>query len=341
MGPVTRSHILLAFGGLTPSKGQVRVRVSSDVAKALCVRRIALDAKLQVDLLSHLPIEVVEDILVELFHGWALATRVLRVNTYLMEVGLSVRDSIGVAWWSGSLPPFRPVLPLADEEVVVNVVAQYHLMCRGGSSEDIERLLREDVWLNNFTICLVLAAYVPAEALVGFVPREREHRPLFRPATIVLAPVLMDTLAWVSPGMPHGRSLWAMPSTLLAIEQAHHILMPLNLDNHHWVALHASKRLVEVFALLQSDNESARIRTHTKVVISYLKACNFFLLDSPPLHVHSHRHWKQRDCSSCGLFTLNILLSLFQGRRVQVDMSCPMSWRKHFALKIMQEAPSL
>ena len=64
---------------------------------------------------SSLPTEMLEFIVKACFASWSKATRVLRVNKDLCEIGRVERDDNLTAWWSGDGSPMTPLLSGFDQ----------------------------------------------------------------------------------------------------------------------------------------------------------------------------------------------------------------------------------
>lgn len=172
---------------------------------------------------------------------------------------------------------------------------------------------------------------------------------------------IVDYLS-LNPGkvaVSNAKCTWGLPDTLRVLRGAEQILLPLNLDNNHWVALRIhpavsltrkhlctclsfwtcawkgaapAYSLVELFLWFGTQHERERALVHAQSIANYLVAAGVFK-GAPTFRVHTSLCWRQRDGSSCGLFTLVGILSLVEGRRMHVSMSesGAVAWRKYFA----------
>ena len=184
--------------------------------------------------------------------------------------------------------------------------------------------MQDGHWLTNFSISLVLSASVP-ELMIG---NNVSHALLqhVQTDTRVLSTTIYDLLNFNKPDVVAASDTtpWGRHPITTILSTTEHVLAPLNLDNNHWVALRTSKRfnMAEVFLTMGSKNERERALVYAAHLVAYLVGVGH-LSASPTIRTRTSPFWAQYDSSTCGLFTLGILLSLIQGRRIDLDCSGP------------------
>ena len=196
-------------------------------------------------------------------------------------------------------------------------------------------LLKAGAWLTNFSITVVLSAAVPKLMIGNAVTHAMlEHVPT---DTRVLSTTLYDMLTFNEPEVvaSSASTPWGRAPIPQVLRTTAHVLCPLCLDNNHWVAMHACKEFnkVELFVFLQTAHEHESAILHAKIIVRYLIAVGQ-LSTGVTFCVRASKEWHQTDGSSCGLFTLGVLLSLAQGRRISLDCSASSNrsqdWRRYF-----------
>jgi hypothetical protein len=280
-----------------------------------------------------LPLEILAVIIEKVFKQWTRATVVMRVSKQLRTITNDVKQRLEMnvyVWWTGSADPMVFGDPIeADKIEGLSTMRNSDLQLMGvmgAGVEDVQKLMRHGWWLNNFVIALAMVASMPSsEHILGISPETSTavHSTLF------IAPGLMHVLG----GGFQSPRLWHSAALLSALCCADVLLIPMNMDNDHWIPVRVSRHsnIVEAFMLMQSAHEKDRASLYIIALVKYLVDAHF-LTPSARVRLHASRAWKQQDGSSCGLLTLIILLSLQKGQRLSINpKDDPMCWRAHFA----------
>ena len=167
--------------------------------------------------------------------------------------------SDGVAWWTGSGEPFRPLsvpdlmtVSYGSPEMLDNAAKKLKWHVYGIDGGDIERILSG--WLTNFSIdCILVAMGCPIVLSGGsYVARPVE-------GMLVLSAQLGGLSKWGHlEGAKWSRgsatitfprtSFWGREDVVERINTASILIIPLNIGDNHWVAI----RVVKVRALAHS-----------------------------------------------------------------------------------------
>ena len=184
----------------------------------------------------------------------------------------------------------------------------------GAQRSDVISLTYHGQWLTNFQVKLILTAF-------GAKPDT-----LLDTTTVVLRP---ESVCSLSVDV-RSASLNELGFVRM-LHSADVLLVPLNVNNNHWLPVRMVRAcsLVEVFLLTGTEYEQEAALTHVNLLVKYAQHIHFFP-KPPQIRLHTHPSWKQNDGCSCGLLTVAILLSLIQGRRIAIDMGVPYQWRKYF-----------
>ena len=193
--------------------------------------------------------------------------------------------------------------------------------------------MQEGAWLTNFSIFLVLTAVAPQLIIGNNLPIQLlEH---FVTDTRVLSSSIFDVLHMNNANVIMSSRVkpWGRAPITNILKGTEHVLTALSVDNNHWVALRTSKQfnLVELFLFMQTEHEQERAHLYAQQLVSYLIAVGH-LCSEPTYVFRTSPEWWQHDGSSCGLYTLGVLVSLIQGRRISLDCcKRPCAWRRYFA----------
>ena len=325
-------------GMLAPELGPLR---NPRALAALCVhgssRRDIERVLLQVSMQEELNIYPVHMEILCLASGAAHATQQAHGRGRMQRA----RDMQRVRNACGFAPPAAAPRQLLLHTVTRRPLHQRLCVLRAHAIQRQSTTSKEDRYITNFIIALVLSAAAP-ELIIG---NNVSHQmlELVPTDTRVLATSIFDVLAMNGPtfAATSANTPWGRDPIIKILKKAEHVLAPLNLDNNHWIAMRTSKsfNLVELFVFLQTAHERERALDYAKELAQYLILVGH-LAEGATYAVRTSSQWKQHDCTSCGLFTLGVLLSLIQGRRISLDCSHSptrsLDWRRYYAQMVVE-----
>ena len=296
---------------------------------------------LQPTTLGDLPAEVLAVVLAEVYKNWCKASRVKLVASWLAGVARDVQRHAPLGWWTGNRPPLRvpPPLPINNwcgNEHHSHLISTIH---QPASPGDLARLERDEGWLNNFAIALVVKASPYACSLLSpqtCIPALRTYgmQGIVDPG---LASSLYMNLINIEKLVQEKRGVLSDTNYLTCLCECDVLLWPINTDNQHWILARIVKahRLVELFLWLGTAHEEERARVYLAPLVRYLRAMR--VLDGDIRVVaHVSPGWKQDDGSSCGVFTLVAMFNLLEGR--QLNIAEPNEWRKYLTSLVKSKA---
>jgi hypothetical protein len=287
----------------------------------------------RVQLLS-LPADVLSGLTLVILLNDTKGSRFARVSKACLELFLEasqacVRD--GVAWWTGSGLPAQPLpMPhLPTDDVIENVRDTARKYVLGMQFDDVEGI--KSGWLNNFCIDAILVA---SGCPILHPNASYVARPI--DGTIVLSASLSSLADPSGDATPFSRtSFWGCPDVRKSMRLASCLIVPLHVNDNHWVAVRVAKShsLVEVF-----DPLNAKVRSWKRSslgackslqdLLQVLEACGVQGARGYRCIFHnSRRVWRQTDDHSCGIFTSVIIVSLSRGLRVHVLQEDMEAWR--------------
>ena len=163
-------HLEVSYAS-SPSEGlRVKVQLEQPELTRVCARRRTLH--FQPAGFSSLPTEMLELIVHFCFSSWCKATRVMRVNKALCKIGRGVCDKLEACWWSGDGSPLTPFLSRPDQEEEfrrkMSLLNGHNFaqFVSGFTPKDLREQFLDGVWLNNFTINMVLRIAAGPEAFL-------------------------------------------------------------------------------------------------------------------------------------------------------------------------------
>lgn len=260
------------------------------------------------------PAEILEEIITNLLSSDPRGTRLARVSRVWTPLVREVcRDRITWAWWTGCLPPSRPL----PDTMPLEVVATKSMGTL--SAGDILKVETHCGWLNNFGIIAALHAMrLPHDIISPILPR----MPSDNTDIAFLSPEICACVEYHNAG-----SYWSRRDVLAGLCQARVVICPINTRQCHWATLHVNVKLglAELFESMPGCTCMATV-DHVLSYISWAHDATRST-DSWKIKEHTHPAWTQHDGSSCGIYTLVVMSQLSEGRRVEVREDDVPQWR--------------
>ena len=260
--------------------------------------------------------------------------RAARIFTPFVKEASADLTRTQCAWWSGVLPPPRPVCTEEEHSSAL-------LEVRGLGEADVDTIAGQGVWVNNFSLVAAFVALGYAPLLISplsgacITPPHLWQRWDRSDDTVLLGPELTARQPGLRDmfGTPFGPgTFWGVRDVRRRVASAKFVLCPVNTDNIHWAALNINVelRLAEVF-------ESASGCTNLQFVhhvVKYVSSVQNISTEGWNVVVRCDPAWTQEDGTSCGIYTIVVIKALLEYRRVMVLQSDVLAWREHLAALI-------